>query len=262
MGLMSRLFAIGDLHLSFASEKPMGVFGANWDDHHVKIEKNWRSEIAAGDTVFLLGDLSWGLKFEESVADLAWIHGLPGRKVLLKGNHDLWWQSVTRLRALYDDMFFLQNDSMAVGEGAASGSVETPGGGAVVADDAAPDGGVILCGSRGWVTPQEPSFDETEDRRVYERELIRLRLSLEDATRRKGEGAARLICGLHYSPSARPDIRSGFMELFEEFGVEQVLYGHLHGREAFKKGVKGVHGGVNYRLVSADYLDFKPLRIV
>jgi predicted phosphohydrolase len=235
---MSRLFAIGDLHLSFTSEKPMGVFGVHWDDHHMKIEENWRAEISDGDTVFLLGDLSWGLKFAEAEADLAWIHGLPGRKVLLKGNHDLWWQSVTRLRTLYDDMFFLQNDSMA------------------------PGGGVILCGSRGWVTPQEPSFDESEDRRIYERELIRLRLSLEDATRRKGEGAARLVCGLHFAPSARPDIRSGFMELFEEFGVEQVLYGHLHGREAFKKGVKGVHGGVNYRLVSADYLDFKPLRII
>jgi predicted phosphohydrolase len=241
------------LHLSFTSEKPMGVFGANWDDHHLKIEENWRAEVSEEDTVFLLGDLSWGLKFAEAEADLAWIHGLPGRKVLLKGNHDLWWQSVTRLRALYDDMYFLQNDSVALDGVARDG---------VTRETGSASGGVILCGSRGWITPQEPSFSESEDRKIYERELIRLRLSLEDAARRKGAGAARLVCGLHHAPGARPDLRSGFMELFEEFGVEQVVYGHLHGREAFKKGVKGERGGVNYRLVSADYIDFRPLQII
>jgi predicted phosphohydrolase len=259
---MSRLFALGDLHLSFTSEKPMGVFGANWDDHHVKIEEHWRAEVAKDDTVFLLGDLSWGLKFAEAEADLAWIHGLPGRKVLLKGNHDLWWQSVTRLRSLYDDMYFLQNDSVLLNGGAGRG--EGTGTGAAVRNggagaDSGATGGVVLCGSRGWITPQEPSFSESEDRRIYERELIRLRLSLEDAVRK---GADRIVCGLHFAPSARSGVSSGFTELFEEFGVEQVLYGHLHGREAFKKGLKGEHGGVKYALVSADYLNFKPLRIV
>jgi predicted phosphohydrolase len=237
--MTSRLFAIGDLHLSFASEKPMGIFGSNWDDHHLKIEEGWRASVATGDTVFLVGDLSWGLKFEEAEADLAWIHGLPGRKVLLKGNHDLWWQSVTRLRALYDDMAFLQNDSVPlVGAGAE---------------------GVFLCGSRGWITPQEPSFSEDEDRRIYERELIRLRLSFEDARKR---GAERIVCGLHFAPSARPDIGSGFTELIEAYGAEQVVYGHLHGREAFGKGIKGARGGTGYALVSADYIDFRPQEIL
>ncbi|MDR1495667.1 MAG: metallophosphoesterase [Clostridiales Family XIII bacterium] len=237
---MGKLFAVGDLHLSFTSEKPMGVFGSNWDEHYVKIEKNWRAEVSNDDTVFILGDISWALKFAEAEADLLWIHGLPGRKVLLKGNHDLWWQSVTRLRALYDDMYFMQNDSVDVG------------------------GGVVLCGSRGWLTPQEPSFSESVDRKIYERELIRLRLSLEDATRRAAEmeGAARLVCGLHFAPSARPGMDSGFMDMLEEFGVEQMVYGHLHGREAFKKGVMGVRNGVDYSLASADYLDFRPLRVI
>jgi predicted phosphohydrolase len=213
----------------------MGVFGQNWDDHHLKIETNWRAKVSESDTVFLLGDLSWGLRFDEAEADIAWIHGLPGRKVLLKGNHDLWWQSVTRLRALHDDMYFLQNDSIML------------------------DDGVALCGSRGWTTPQDASFSEQTDRKIYERELIRLRLSLCDAARR---GADRLICGLHFAPSARPGAASGFVEMFEEFGVERVVYGHLHGREAFKKGLKGRHGDIDYALVSADYIGFDPLRII
>jgi predicted phosphohydrolase len=213
----------------------MGVFGSNWDDHHLKIEKNWRAAVSESDTVFLLGDLSWGLKFDEAEADIEWIHRLPGRKVLLKGNHDLWWQSVTRLRALHEDMYFMQNDSVML------------------------DDGVALCGSRGWITPQEPSFSEDTDRKIYDRELIRLRLSLDDAVRK---GADRLICGLHFAPGARSGAVSGFTEIFEEFGVEQVLYGHLHGRDAFKIGVKGEHGGVKYALVSADYLDFSPLRVI
>jgi predicted phosphohydrolase len=228
---MGKLFAIGDLHLSFTSEKPMGVFGSQWDGHYLKIEKNWRAAVSDEDTVFVLGDISWGLKFEEAEADLAWIHGLPGRKVLLKGNHDMWWQSITRLRSLYEDMHFMQHDSLPLG------------------------GGVFLCGSRGWITPQEPSFSETTDRKIYERELIRLRLSLDDAVRR---GAERIVCGLHFAPSARPGIGSGFIDIFEEYGVKQVMYGHLHGREAFKKGVKGEHGGVMYTLVSADYVNFAP----
>jgi predicted phosphohydrolase len=212
----------------------MGVFGSNWDDHHLKIEKNWRAAVSDSDTVFLLGDLSWGLKFDEAEADIEWIHGLPGRKVLLKGNHDLWWQSVTKLRALHEDMYFMQNDSVMLG------------------------GGVALCGSRGWLTPQEPSFSEDTDRKIYDRELIRLRMSLDDAVRK---GAGRFVCGLHFAPGARPDAVSGFTELFEEFGVEQVVYGHLHGRDAFRKGVKGERGGVKYALASADYIGFDPLRI-
>jgi predicted phosphohydrolase len=232
---MTKLFAIGDLHLSFTSEKPMGVFGSNWDDHHLKLERNWRAAVSESDTVFLLGDLSWGLKFDEAEADIEWIHRLPGQKVLLKGNHDLWWQSVTRLRALHDDMYFMQNDSVMLGDG------------------------VALCGSRGWVTPQEPSFAEDTDRKIYDRELIRLRMSLDDAVRK---GAERLICGLHFAPSARPGAVSGFMELFEEFRVERVVYGHLHGRDAFRKGVKGEHSGVKYALASADYIGFNPLRII
>jgi predicted phosphohydrolase len=231
---MGKLFAIGDLHLSFTSEKPMGIFGANWDDHHLKIEKNWRVSVSEDDTVFLLGDLSWGLKFEEASADIEWIHELPGRKVLLKGNHDLWWQSVTRLRSLHEDMYYLQNDSVPLGDG------------------------VTLCGSRGWITPQEPSFSEAVDRKVYERELIRLRLSIDDAVRK---GAESIICGLHFAPSARANLGSGFTEIFEEYGVKKVIYGHLHGREAFKKGIQGIRGGVDYELVSADYIGFNPMLI-
>jgi predicted phosphohydrolase len=228
---MRKLFAIGDLHLSFTSEKPMGIFGKNWDDHEKKILERWRAVVGPDDVVFLLGDHSWGLKMEEAKADLTWIHALPGTKVMLKGNHDLWWQSVGKLRGLYADMLFIQNDSVRFGDTA-------------------------LCGTRGWLTPQEPTFKENGgDRKVYSRELIRLRLSLESA---RASGADTIICGLHFPPSARPHLRSEFMDLIEEFGVKKVCYGHLHGHEAFRKGLQGALNGVDYALVSADHTDFHP----
>ncbi|MDR0519713.1 MAG: metallophosphoesterase [Clostridiales Family XIII bacterium] len=261
---MNRIFAIGDLHLSFTSEKPMGIFGANWDDHHEKIEANWRRSVTDGDIVLLLGDLSWALKYEDAKADLDWISSLPGRKVLMKGNHDLWWQSITRLRSDYKDMLFLQNDSIVVnfcedgsalceGAGLAREGEKEPS-----ADGTGGSAGVALCGSRGWLTPQEQSFSEAADRKIYERELIRLRLSLDDAKRK---GARHIIACLHFAPSAKQDMRSGFMDLFDEYGVDQVVYGHLHGREAYKKGVKGYNNGVEYLLASADFVGFDPLCI-
>jgi predicted phosphohydrolase len=237
-GRMNRVFAISDLHLSFTSEKPMGRFGANWDEHYLKIESAWRDSVEDDDFVFLTGDLSWGLKLAEATADLEWLRGLPGRKALIKGNHDLWWASVSKLRALFPDVIFLQNDSFVF---------------------EAECGRVALCGSRCWITPQEPSFKETEDRKIYARELIRLRLSLEDAKRK---GAEYLIAGIHFAPSARADIGSGFVDILEEYGVNLVVYGHLHGREAFKKGIKGEREGIVYHLASADFLDFVPLRIL
>ncbi|MDR0851057.1 MAG: metallophosphoesterase [Clostridiales Family XIII bacterium] len=247
--MSDRIFAIGDLHLSFSQEKPMGVFGENWEDHHLKIEENWRASVADDDIVFIPGDISWALKLEDALSDLAWLHALPGTKVLLRGNHDYWWNSVSKLRELYDSLRFIQNDSMDVGN-------------------------AVLCGTRGWLTPEDVHYNAEDDEKIFKRELIRLRISLESAARTAiakiakdgsgettGETVVPIICGLHFPPTGGGSM-SEFTTMFEEFGVTKVVYGHLHGKESYGKGIKGVYGGVSYSLVSADYIDFNPIQIL
>lgn len=211
----------------------MGVFGSGWENHYEKIYANWHRLVGENDIVLVVGDISWALKFEDSLADLAWIHALPGTKVLLRGNHDLWWSSIGKLRSLYEDMIFIQNDSYTV-------------------DDR------VICGSRGWVTPGDTNYTASTDEKIYNRELIRLRMALESAKRSE---ASECIVGLHYPPTAWPDAESGFKSLIEEFGATKVVYGHLHGREAFKKGIRGLRGATEYYLAAADYVDFSPILI-
>jgi len=230
---MNKIFALGDIHLSLSSEKPMDIFGTAWEDHSEKLQKNWLKKIGENDVVFLLGDHSWAMKLEEAMPDLDWLHALPGKKVLIRGNHDLWWASISKLRSIYDDLLFIQNDALSFGD-------------------------VVLCGTRGWVTPSDQNFSKDEDQHIYERELIRFRLSLEAAVK---TGAGEIIAGLHFPPNAGMDTNSGFMDLIKEFGVKKLVYGHLHGREAFKKGLQGINEGTEYALVSGDYIDFDPLYI-
>jgi predicted phosphohydrolase len=211
----------------------MDIFGSGWERHHEKIRANWLESVDADDIVLILGDISWALKFEDALADLAWIHALPGTKVLLRGNHDLWWGSVSKLRNLYEDMIFIQNDSYVV-------------------DDR------VICGSRGWLTPCDANYAASTDEKIYKRELIRLRMALESAQR---SGAPERIVGLHYPPTAWPDAASGFKDLIDEFGAAKVVYGHLHGKDAFKKGMRGRRGETEYLLASADYVNFAPILI-
>jgi predicted phosphohydrolase len=231
---MPKVFAIGDLHLSFTSEKPMGIFGANWEAHHQKIELNWRATVSETDVVFILGDISWALKLEEAIADLRWIMDLPGRKVRLKGNHDLWGNAIGKLRTLFPELTFIQNDSYLLS-----------------------DGRTVLCGSRAWTTPEDVCWSAVGDEKIYTRELGRLRLSLESAVR---TGASDIIMGMHFPPTNGGQF-SGFTELIEAFGVKAVAYGHLHGPDAFKKGLKGLQNDIMYYLASADFTDFKPIPI-
>lgn len=231
---MTKLFAIGDLHLSFSSDKPMGIFGENWNSHHQKIEKSWKESISEKDVVFIPGDLSWALKFEDAVPDLEWLHNLPGIKVFLKGNHDLWWGSVSKLRSLWpENMRFIQNDCLSF-----AGDKEE----------------FVLCGTRGWVTPEDKYYKAVDDEKIYNRELLRLRMSINEAIK---TGIDNIILGLHFPPTGG-GMKSGFTELIEEYEIKTVLYGHLHGYEAYKKGIKGLIGTAEYHLISADYLDFSP----
>lgn len=229
-----KIFAIGDLHLSFDEriEKPMDVFGPRWVNHHQRIRKNWEEMVTDEDVVLIPGDVSWGLRQEEALADFQWIHQLPGQKVITKGNHDLWWTSITKLNRLYDDITFLQNHCFTAGQAA-------------------------VCGTRGWICPGTEGFDE-HDQKIYDRERLRLRFSLEEGQK---SGAAVLIAALHYPPTNDKMQGSGFTDLLAEFGVKTCVYGHLHGKDAFRNGIQGVLNGVEYRLVSLDYLEAKPLLI-
>ncbi|RKD22373.1 hypothetical protein SAMN02745883_00786 [Caminicella sporogenes DSM 14501] len=227
------LFAIGDLHLSFSSNKPMDVFGENWINHTEKIKNNWIKNIKGEDTILIPGDISWAMKLKEAIYDLNWINNLPGKKILIRGNHDYWWTSLSKMNSLFENMMFLQNNYFTYEDYA-------------------------ICGTRGWICPNENKFDE-HDKKIYERELHRLRLSLNAAVK---DGYDKFIVMTHYPPTNEKFEKSGFIEIYEEYKVEKVVYGHLHDLDSFEAGLKGVLNGVEYILTSCDYLNFNPIRIL
>ncbi|MDR1797194.1 MAG: metallophosphoesterase [Clostridiales Family XIII bacterium] len=230
--MTKRIFAIGDLHLSFASEKPMDVFGPLWERHDERVAAAWRKAVTEDDLVLIVGDTSWALKTEEAMPDLEWIRCLPGKKILIRGNHDLWWQGIKKLNALWPgEMLFLQNDSYFAEEGFA------------------------ICGSRGWGLPGLEDYG-ADDEKILDREIIRLGLSLDAAVR---AGAEEILVAMHFPPALAPSCTSVFTDLFEKYPqIRQVVYGHLHGPAAFGKGPRGEYGGILYQLVSLDYLGCTP----
>ena len=229
-----KIFAISDLHLAFNEniDKPMDKFGEGWENHAGRLKAAWEALISDEDLVLIPGDISWGLKLEEAVADFDWLHSLPGTKIISKGNHDLWWGRINYLNSLYDDIVFLQNECYV------------------------PEcSGIVVVASRGWPYPGSEEYTE-HDEKIYARELQRLKLGLEAAKARAPE--ARIIACLHYPPSDPAGRQTGFTDLLEEYGVWKCIYGHLHGYAAFGRGIKGMLRGVEYRLVSLDYLGAKP----
>jgi len=228
------IYAIGDLHLSFAEgiEKPMDMFGPEWVNHAERLKENWMQTISQDDTVILTGDISWGLRIEEALPDLDWIEALPGKKILIKGNHDLWWSSINKLNKLYENIFFVQNNYYSVGEFA-------------------------VCGTRGWLCPGDSGFT-AHDEKIYKRELLRLRASLDGAAK---AGFTNILGALHFPPTNDKLQRSGFTDLFTEYGVKVVIYGHLHGKEAYSNGLDSILNGVEYHLVSLDKLKCEPMLI-
>ncbi len=238
------LFAIGDLHLSFGEgvDKPMDIYGGPWIRHTDRLQEQWEDLIGEDDVVLLPGDISWGMHLREAIADLLWIAGLPGKKVILKGNHDLWWTSLAKLNGIHESLFFLHNNCF---EG--------------------PD--YVIGGSRGWLCPGAKDFDESADRKIYERELIRLDLSLSHARRAQeraeSQGVAKQLIGaLHFPPTNERKQPSGFTDAFEKGGAMRVIYAHLHGASAYANGLSGTHRGVEYTLCSFDRLNGVPLRIL
>lgn len=230
-----KLFAIADIHMDGGAGKPMDVFGSRWENHCERIFSSWRDVVGETDVVLIPGDISWAMRFDDALPDLMSISELPGTKLLLRGNHDYWWGSLTRMRAkLPSDMKLVQNDAVDCGS-------------------------FVVCGSRGWLLPTESGFSD-DDRKIYERELIRLKLSLGFAERLAG-GTKPIIAMLHYPPMMRDARPTGFTELLEGHKVMRCLYGHLHGSKAWEIGFQGEHGGVNYALCSADSLDFKLMQV-
>jgi len=211
----------------------MDIYGGQWINHTDRLKENWEDAITKDDFILIPGDISWALKKEEALADLEWIHKLPGKKIITKGNHDLWWTGIGKLNKLYEDMVFLQNDFYAIED-------------------------IAICGSRGWICPGSDEFCK-HDNKIYDRELLRLEFSLSAAEK---AGFKRIIGMLHYPPTNDRMQQSGFTELFARYGAEQVVYGHLHGKDGFKNGFKGVMNGVSYHLVSLDYVQCKPLQII
>lgn len=232
------LFALSDPHLATVCEKPMDIFGRRWQDHANRLAENWQKEVSEEDTVVIGGDISWAMQLIEALPDLIYLHRLPGRKILMRGNHDYWWSSIRKLEQLVeshrlDSLVFLRNNAFKIGSD-------------------------IICGTRGWILPDDPGFT-AEDRKILDREIGRLRLSLEAATRIR-EPEDRLVVFLHYPPMSKSMDTSPITQLISEYQARLCVYGHVHG-EAVENCFQGMLGDVGYRLASADYLGFKPLRL-
>ncbi len=227
-----KLFAIGDTHLSLGTGKSMDIF-SGWENYVSLLEENWRAAVGQEDTVVIPGDISWGIDLEEASADLRFLDGLPGRKIMFKGNHDLWWPTSRKLKN------FLVDEGL---------ETLTP-----LLHDAVDIGDVIIAGTRGWAKEQDGDNEFT----VYRRETLRLGMALEAA---KKLGNKPVYVFLHYPPVTHMQLSGEIVELLEQYGVEKCFYGHLHG-PAIPYGFNGVRNGIEYRLVSADALAFKPYRI-
>lgn len=222
------LYAMGDLHLCLGAPKPMDVFGGAWVGYMEKL-KQGLSVITEKDTLVLMGDLSWALDLNNAVADFAWINEIPGRKIILKGNHDYWWSTQAKFTKFclengFSDLNLLNNNCFFY-------------------DDWA------ICGTRGWFFEEERSGDH--DEKVFRRELIRLEASL------KAAGDREKMVFLHYPPRYKGYTCREILDLLESYGVRQCFYGHLHGA-SHKLAMEGTWDGVEYRLLSADYLNFQP----
>ncbi len=240
------LYALGDTHLGTAVNKPMDIFGPLWAGHPVPLFQRWEATVAPEDVVLVPGDISWGMTLAEAEPDLLHLDELPGRKLLIQGNHDYWWESLKKMRALpLKTIEFIQNDAVLLPPASVPG-VEGP---------------VAVCGTRGWISPGDRTWNEDVEHnaKIYQREVGRLKLSLE--TGRK-LGANHFIVMLHYPPVAEDHQPTAFTELLESFGgVLVCLYGHLHGPGAQNRAFKGEHGGVRYRLVACDGIDFTPVPV-
>lgn len=225
------LYALGDLHLSFGADKPMDVFGGRWEGYVEKL-KTGLSILKPEDTIVLLGDLSWALDMESAKPDFQFVASFPGRKIILKGNHDYWWSTAAKFRRFcadngFENLNLLHNNCYFYGD-------------------------LAICGTRGWFFEEDKGG--THDEKVFRRELIRLEASL------KAAGDREIFCFLHYPPRYRGYTCPEILQLLAQYGVKRCYYGHLHG-DSHKLAIEGENGGTMFSLVAADYVNFKPVKI-
>ena len=230
-----KIFSISDLHLSINSNKPMDIFGPVWEGSFEKIKEDWNKKVEKDDIVLLCGDLSWAMKLEDAVEDINELEKLAGKKILLKGNHDYWWQGITALRSvLPKDFYAIQNDALKIEN-------------------------FVFCGTRGWIIP-EGKFDTEENQKIFNREVERLKLSLESMKRIRQENDI-VICLMHYPPFLQNEQNTKLTNLLEEYKVNFVVFGHIHKNLSGYK-FKTTKNGITYFLSSCDLLDNKLIEIV
>ncbi len=230
------LYVIGDLHLPFGINKPMDIFGDGWQDYTQKIKKDWNKKVKKEDTVIIAGDFSWATYLEETYKDFEYLCALPGNKIMLKGNHDYWWTTVTSMKKYLEDnnfsnIDFLYNNSFLIED-------------------------KIIVGTRGWAL-----LDTENSNKMVKREAARLELSLKSAIENYGK-EKEIICIMHYPPviasymKDEKNYNSEFLEVMKKYNVKKCYYGHLHGA-SHKDAVEGIVEGIELKLISGDYLKFK-----
>ncbi len=232
------IYTIGDLHLSFSQNKPMNIFGDNWNGHADKIRKNWIEKVNKEDFVVLPGDFSWAMYLKDTYKDFEYLEKLPGNKILLKGNHDYWWSGLSKMNEYlkennFNNINFLYNNSYLVEN-------------------------TIIAGTRGWNLT-----DSEDNEKMLNRECIRLKLSLEDGINKFGRNK-EIIVFMHYPPISKAGISNGYtkkyISIMKEYGVKKCYYGHLHGT-SHSEAIEGNVDGIEFYLVSSDYLDFDLVKV-
>lgn len=229
------LFVIADTHLSLRSPKPMDIFGNRWNGHVEKLRSLWNNTVKENDTVVIAGDISWATTLEDAREDLVFIDSLPGKKILIKGNHDYWWSTPTKINHFFAEngintISLLQNSSIACEN-------------------------FVICGTRGWYSDKASCKEEDADfKKVAAREAIRLDMSLTDAQKRQSDG--ELLVFTHFPIVFGDFISNEMLSVLKNHGVERAFFGHIHGRYSLERSFK--YDSVEFALISADFLDFRP----
>lgn len=229
-----KIYAISDLHLSNSCDKPMDVFGGNWENYTQKISENWKKKVTDEDLVLIAGDISWAMKLDEAKADLEWIENLPGKKIIIKGNHEYWWKSISAVREILPpSIMAIQNDSIKLEN-------------------------VVVCGTRGWTVPEPDKELEAEDLKIYKREVERLKLTLMSANVQR-QNNETLIVMIHYPPFNMEKQSNEMLELFKQYKVDVVIFGHLHGYTKCDR-ISEIDD-IKYYFTSCDHINNDPVRI-